>query len=158
MESAAIYWLRFQRRALVILVERWPLLYCARPDVFAVTKKRESIEIEIKRTVSDFRANANKHHIVFRDTMLHKLPHFTYFLVPDTIVEKVNLELPPWAGLMVSQVDGYNMEVKTRAPRNVGAKKLSLNQVCRLGLLMGSQLYTHWPKGPRFPVETDYEI
>lgn len=158
LESSAVHWLRFKRRALVILLERWPLCSFARPDVFAVTKRRETIEIEIKRSMGDFRANGRKHHVAFREAMLHQLPHFAFFLVPHDMADRVAAELPPWAGLMIAERDGYDLEVLVRAPRNDKARRLSLLQVCRLGLLMGAQLYGHIPPGPRHPVEADYEI
>lgn len=158
LEKSAVYWLRFKRGACVILLERWPLCARARPDVFGVTRGRQTIEVEIKRTMNDFRANARKFHVANRDNVAHQLAHFTYFLVPNSIEEKVMQELPEWAGLLIVNEHEYDIKVRKRAPMNKMAKKLSLNKICHLGLLMGSQLYSHIPPGPRFPCEMDYEI
>lgn len=55
LELAAARWLRFEKRCMAVLFERTPRAWsCGLPDALGITCSRHMIEIEIKRTLSDF--------------------------------------------------------------------------------------------------------
>jgi hypothetical protein len=100
LRAIAAEYLRYKRHCPIVAFERshWP---CSmRPDVIGVTKKRKIVEIEIKCSMADFRANAKKHSEYLRWKAGLYQPHQYYFLVPPEMVEKVKSELPSHAGLM----------------------------------------------------------
>lgn len=108
MRAAAVQWLRYERQCAVVALERGPGL-CGIPDVIGVNGKRHLIEIEIKRTMQDFRHNNKKWKIRQRrlDRMHRDFPIYAtpepqqfYFLVEPKMVEKCRGELPDYAGLM----------------------------------------------------------
>ena len=101
MELAAMHWLRYQKGCALITLERQPrFMAWARPDVLGLTTKRELVEVEIKRTLSDFKANAKKRHVRYRDNFITQWPHWFYFLVPKALAPEVADLRPTWAGLL----------------------------------------------------------
>lgn len=67
------------------------------PDVMGVTPRRDLIEIEIKRTMGDFRNNSKKFGMQRRKDWEGKaywIPKYFYFLVETKMVDKVLSELP----------------------------------------------------------------
>lgn len=62
LRAAVAAWLRYDRRCPIIAFERapWPWSQ-GRPDVMAITAHRHWIEVEIKMTIRDWRADAAKH-------------------------------------------------------------------------------------------------
>lgn len=142
LESQAIFWLRFTKRCQMVLTERTPLeLYGSRPDVLGITKARYAIEIECKRTMSDFRANQRKHHVANRDQMLSRWPKLFYFMVPDSMAPRVLMELPEWAGLL-GGTDSHVLRVHRESPANLQSKRLTLKQCCHAVQLIVNEL--HW--------------
>lgn len=104
--AAAVQWLRYQSQCPVVAIERGISLG-GTPDVIGLTPKRFITEIEIKRTLSDFKRNAKKlagfqrGRSIFDDTNWERSrPRLFYFLVPIEIVEKVRPLLEPEQGLM----------------------------------------------------------
>lgn len=129
MELRAVEWLRYERQCSLVCLGRdvGVALYGSLPDVLGVTDKRRAVEIEIKRSMADFRANARK------DRYPRKGPSQFYFLVPEAIAEKCLAELDPETGLLSYAV--------TNRPRFIALKKLapvrhqeklSLNQCVRM--------------------------
>lgn len=100
LRAIAAEYLRYKRNCPIVAFERshWPPT--VKPDVIAVTKGRKIIEVEIKCSMSDFRANAKKHSEYLRWNAGYYVPHQYYFMVLPEMVEKVKLELPEHAGLM----------------------------------------------------------
>lgn len=75
--------------------------YIGRPDVIGVTRDRFTIEIEVKQTISDFKANEKKRVIQWRKSgLVDSIPRQFYFLVPANIYEKVIEYLPQGSGLL----------------------------------------------------------
>lgn len=137
LELMALRWLRFQKRCPLAFLERGPRNpYGRRPDALGITPARYMVEIEIKRSVSDFRADSKKPHIVFRDSLINRWPKWFYYLVPPSIVDKV--QVPEWAGLMT--VDDYYVRVRKEAPRNEASLKLSVKECCQLFRVLGNQV------------------
>lgn len=148
LEFKAMQWLKFEKNCPLVIMERSPRAgYCGLPDVLGITKDRYMLEIEIKRSVSDFRANAKKPHIRCREEQLGELsdrynamaPKQFWFLVPEKLVEKVLPEVPKWAGLLTEEKRG--LKVIQKSPQNFASQKLSLKDCSRLMRNVGNQIY-----------------
>lgn len=132
IELAAASWLRFERRCLLVMFERAEggVYSFSRPDVIAVTKERHYIEVEIKRTLSDFRANAEKHHVKHRPMFIDQWPRLFYFAVPEKLYASVLPECPAYAGLLV--LAGHEVKVAKRGVVNKAAKPLTIRKLASL--------------------------
>lgn len=130
LENKALHWLAYEKKCNFVTMERSPRHLIGQPDVLGVSMGRKLIEIEIKRSMSDFRCNAKKHHIRNRDHYISKSPSQIYFLVPEKLTEKARLELPPWAGLMDDSE--YKLKVIIKAPVNKQSEKLTPIECARL--------------------------
>ncbi len=100
MRAAAIEFLRYGRKCRLVCLERSPFAGdpCT-PDVVGVTPARRVVEIEIKRTMADFRHNREKTSL-FKRGFLGMLPSQFYFMVPEEMVSKVLPLLEPKEGLL----------------------------------------------------------
>lgn len=99
LEAAALQWLRYEQRCLFVMTQRGVAML-GDPDVFGITAKRRTIEIEIKMTLADFKRDASKRSRRSRDSMPHLKPWKFYFLTPPKLAERIKDMLPPGAGLM----------------------------------------------------------
>lgn len=99
LEEAALEWLRYERGCYVLALERG-LDHCYRPDVLGVNRKLFLLEIEVKRTLSDFKANGSK-----RDFHVVE-PRQRWFMVPQSLVALVQPILPTGWGLMTLRPGG----------------------------------------------------
>lgn len=106
IRAAVIGWLRYEQRCYTVAFERspWPSNY--RPDVFGINRHRKVIEVEIKQTVADFRANAEKRLLRWREASGLHLPQKFYFAVPNELIEKVKPFLPSRCGLLAIKSTG----------------------------------------------------
>ena len=138
IEQACMRWLRYEKRCLFIVNERSPLYNGGQPDVLGVTHSRYAIEIEVKRSVSDFRANAKKRCVITRDTLIHRWPKKYYFAAPPHVVKKIQFEIPEWAGLL--EVDRGVVKVVIESPMNSKSKRLSVKQCVKLAECMANQI------------------
>lgn len=137
--AAAVQWLRYQCQCPVVALERG-ISMGGTPDVIGLTPKRFITEIEIKRTVSDFKRNAKKlagfqrGRSIFADTGWEPTrPRLFYFLVPREIADKVQPLLQPEQGLMVlgenSRYQGVpEVRVVRVATPSARAKRLTTRQ------------------------------
>lgn len=97
-------------------------------DLFRITKDGFWVEYEIKRSLSDFRADARKSRWLKIDGLgdvrnKHELlsnnpdvgPASFYFVVPTGLA----VDLPAWAGLVIASQGryGWSVKVEKRAPR-----------------------------------------
>jgi len=151
LELMAMHFLRFEKACPVALCERSPRWSNGNPDVLGITKARYLLEIEIKRSVSDFRANAKKRHMIPRENpgefeLEHyapKWPKQFWFLVPCELVKKVEPLVPDFAGLMRgpgrNEIQG--VRVVKRAPVNQHSAKLTVKETFQLGHCMANQIY-----------------
>lgn len=154
LEFSGVQWLKFEKRCPLVIHERSPRPFnMGNPDVLGITDHRYLLEIEIKRSVSDFRANARKSHIQrrtdpdenVRNKCLENAAKQFWFLVPHTIAEKVRPEVPEWAGLLVHDPNrsGWRkIQCLKQAPTNNLSKKLSLLNCARLLCNVGNQIYS----------------
>lgn len=156
LELQGALWLKFDKKCPLVFYERTPRYGHGQPDIMGVNDRRFIFEIEIKRTVSDFRANAKKPHIVNRcsteaDVARHyqeMAPRQFWYLVPPKLVERVRPEVPDWAGLLTVENDpgddGYSTPIRVKsikpAPTNALSKKLSPKECIRLFGTLGNQI------------------
>ena len=101
------------------------------PDIISVSKARCVTEIEIKVTMSDFRANSHKRHIISRSWNVARWPKFYYFLVPPAMVDDVLMEMHTWAGLLTVD-EKMQIKVISRAPENSFAKRATMKECAKL--------------------------
>lgn len=140
LELMAMRWLRFERRHVIVIKERSPRAWpCGRPDILGITTARHLTEIEIKRTVADFKADAVKPTRRSREFYLSKMPKLFYYLVPISIADKVAPLVPAWAGLLKAGENGVVYVVK-EAPRNEHSKRLTVKECARLVLMVSNQI------------------
>lgn len=164
MELSGMLYLRLIRRCPLVLLERGP---CAgRPDVIGITDRRYCIEIEIKRTMSDFRANGYKSHVLYRELWIERWPKQFFFMVPAEISKKVEAELPEWAGLLT--FNGHGIPVVSKdSPNNLKSKRVTMkgavalarmasNQIMSLAKQLNNERARNGGKHPEIPI--DYEI
>lgn len=121
LEVAAIEWLRYEHSCPLVCMERSPIYGGGVPDVVGVTKKRLVIEIEVKRTLSDFKANEKKTGVIWRrQGLCSEYPLKFYFLVPPKLVDKVKPLLKDGEGLLTldTKDDGsFDLSPYTKLPK-----------------------------------------
>lgn len=142
LELSAMRWLWLEQKCLVVLEQRSPSYMMGQPDVLGITPGRYMTEVEVKRSVSDFRADAQKRHRINREHYLPSQPRQFYYLAPAGVAEKIQLILPPWAGLMTVDNVG-SIVILQRAPVNAESKKLNVKQCARLSRCMTSHMMGH---------------
>lgn len=133
LELMALRWLWLDKNCHYVLEQRSPRLFMGCPDVIGITRSRHLIEIEIKRSASDFRADFKKHHRKSFELQVGQRAKQTYFLMPAALASKLMLEIPEWAGLMCD--DGLYVKVLKTAPA-ADSKRLTLKECVRAARLM----------------------
>lgn len=58
--AAGLQWLRYERACSLVMIERGPRFWAHRPDLVGITRDRYCVEVEIKMTVSDYKADERK--------------------------------------------------------------------------------------------------
>lgn len=142
LELTAMRWLWLEKKCLVVLEERTPGYMMGQPDVLGITAGRYMIEIETKRSVADFRADAKKSHRINREFYIEQQPRQFYYMMPPELVEKLKDEIPSWAGLMTSPHDNQ-VEIIKIAPVNEKSKKLGPKACARLARQMTNHMMTY---------------
>jgi len=103
-----------------------------------MTARRTVIEIEIKRTMADFRANSRKRCIVHRDGRHDITPEQFYFLAPRSLAPSLVDLMPKGYGLLmpssrVSRFTGLPLLVCLRpAMKQNPSKVLTMREIVRL--------------------------
>lgn len=147
LELAAARWLKWEKRCRLVLTERTPRYCHGQPDVLGITESRYLLEIEVKRSMSDFRANQKKNHMQNRFCLesqistpyMRSAPKQFWFMVPEKLVEKVQAELPDFAGLMTVR-NGVSAEVVTPSPTNELSERLTIKECAKLMNCAGNQI------------------
>jgi len=152
LEYMAMHWLRYEKRCSVVITGRSPRCDHGLPDVLGITQNRYLLEIEIKRSLSDFRANGRKPFIAERDAMFklegevsnEKWPRNFWYLVPHELADKIKPLLPPWAGLLRGPTEGEVQSVWSvvTAPQNKASKPLDQQEFERLAHCMSNQIWS----------------
>lgn len=148
LEFIAARWLQFEKNCALVLCERTPRYGHGQPDVLGVTPGRHFYEIEIKRTVADFRANHLKNHMLHRmhhsmeiqEEAAKRAPKLFWFLVPQKLVDKIKDEVPDFAGLLTMHSNETSLEVIKKAPTNKHATRLSIKETSRLVRCAGNMM------------------
>lgn len=167
LELMAMRWLRFEKKCMIVIRERTPRICMGEPDVLGVTCNRYLTEIEIKRTVADFRCDQKKRHRINRCIWLQHSPKLIYYLVAEDLKDRVRNILPEWAGLLYATERG-RIFVERSAPVNHDSKRLSIKECVRLAHLMANHLLsaeescesiiTRWRCDHEPYWQVDYEI
>ena len=141
MEIHIFFWLRFVRQCPIVLFERTPRPICGQPDVLGVTQSRYLIEVECKRSMSDFRANTGKQSMIWRRQGFKSelFPRQFYFCVTEAMANSAEKELPDFAGLCVCGNTG-RLQFTKNAPVQ-DSRRLSLKECSKISKLMCSQYY-----------------
>lgn len=140
LETYAMEWLRYKAGCVLLVNQRSVTYGGGVPDCVGVKRSRHVIEVEVKRSLQDFKANSDKRHIRMRDwSEWHRMnaPRQFYFIVPFALLPKVRPLLPPWAGLL-SAPNAFQVQeahVVVKAPVNDRARKLTLNECVRASAL-----------------------
>lgn len=118
LRHAAVEWLRYERLCSIVCFERSPITSGWKPDVIAMTKKRCLIEVEIKRTIADFKADQKKRSKWCRFHYCDQC----YYLVSPKIVASAKHLLPEKCGLLTLEgVSDYSrlpaIKAVVRAPK-----------------------------------------
>jgi hypothetical protein len=139
LELMAMVWLRTEKRCEIVLRERSPRSYqCGQPDVLGITPSRYMVEIEVKRSVSDFRADAKKASRRNREFYAEYQPRQFFYFMPEEIAIKVADKIPEWAGLMYPK-SGAPVVMKN-APVNTAGKRLTFKEWRRLVSMLTNHL------------------
>jgi len=136
LELAATCWLVNQKRCMLVTQELSPRSnYCGEPDAYGVTAARYAIEVEVKRSMSDFYADRRKRSRRNREFFPQWFPKFFYYLVPNEISKQATAALPEWAGLL--SLGSYGVvDVLVESPKNKASKRLSIKECVRLAQQM----------------------
>jgi len=148
LELMTMWWLKNKRSCMLVMRERSPRYqFCGRPDVLGITAARYAIEVECKRTLSDFYADSRKSSRRHRDLYLPRFPKEFYYLMPEELAEKVSV--PEWAGLLKSNKWGC-VELLKPSPRNKESKRFTLKECVRLAHMISNNLICTEEKIDRF--------
>lgn len=128
LETRALHWLMYARKCEFAVCERSPRYNIGQPDCLGVTRQRQLVEIEVKRSISDFRAQWSKQSMKNRNLFIDKMPYQFYILCPHVLGDRIFAELPEWAGLMTDSE--MWVRVLKVAPLNREHVRLSLLE-CR---------------------------
>jgi hypothetical protein len=137
LKAAAASWLRYDKNLNLIAFERG--IGSGNPDVIAVDNKRFLIEVEVKISMSDFRADAKKYKWKIQDGGYRPeaIPRLFYYLVPKDLVDKVKPELKEGHGLLTlgrrRMQNGMPEVISVVAARaNKLSKRLSFPNLARM--------------------------
>lgn len=133
LELITMVWLRVEKRCQIVIRERSPRAnHCGQPDVLGVTANRYLVEVEIKRSVSDFRADGKKRHRRMRHLFPDLHPRQFYYLAPEPVASRILKDIPDWAGLLYVGTTGAGPFVMKVAPVNKESRRLTVIECCRL--------------------------
>jgi hypothetical protein len=150
--AAALQWLRYEQQCKLVAVERG-ITRGGAPDVVGIDKNRYATEIEIKRTLADFKRNGEKfeaferRYSMFRDTHWLNCPRRFYFLVPDELVPKVQPLLTNGDGLLTiryptRQYGGIPYpRVIVKATNDPRAQRLTMEECVRMAAHQSGTLF-----------------
>lgn len=132
LEVAGIRFLLWQKRCVMATMERGYDNGLGKPDILGLTPRREIIEVEIKVSVSDLRANSKKAIQQYFVTFPERGPNYFYYLVPKTLGEKAVEIAEPHAGVLVLHHDeGFEWSV-LRKPKRIHQRVIGLKRAAEL--------------------------
>ena len=114
-------WLRYARQCPIVSFERGGVgHFWGHPDIFAVDKRRQTYDVEIKMSLSDFKADGHKEKFQPYAVGAPR-PTFFYYACRESLGEKISPLLPPGAGLIV--VNGFRESGQDGMEVRIAAKK-----------------------------------
>jgi hypothetical protein len=141
LRAAAASWLRYEKKCPLITFERG--IGMGNPDVLGINPSRFLIEVEVKVSLSDFKADAKKakwaatDRMAARGTAPHGTPKYFYYMVPLELVDSVLPFVRPGAGLLTCT--GYHSNTgypiirsKVDAKAEKLAKRVSIKDCLKL--------------------------
>lgn len=128
LEEAAVRWLLLDRKCIAAYTERHPTGYWL-PDAIGILSSLRIIEIEIKRTVADFRQDRLKPNVMQWRAGSDWRPYQFYYMLPIEIIS-VLPEVPDFAGVIQVR-DRWQIEVVRRAQVNNKANKIRPKSVAK---------------------------
>lgn len=148
--QAGANFLLYEKRCDIISTERGLYDYLGRPDILGVTRDRKLIEVEIKRSFSDFKANFDKRIIGrYRDNP-RIAPHYFYFLITADIEEKVmdysREDTHKDYGILVMTHKFIGVRSARKAKLNKEAQKLSIKQMITMVRNQSKTLLEEWKR------------
>lgn len=136
LELGALLWLANTKRCMLVVRELSPRTpWCGEPDAYGVTAARYSIEVEIKRSMSDLYADKQKHSRRNREHYPHWFPKYFFYLMPEDLAVKAKNAIPQWAGLL-SMGEWGVINTVIDAPKNKESKRLSIKECVLLSKQM----------------------
>jgi len=132
MLADAFEWLRYERKCYILSHERGPWAH-HRPDAIGVTHERKCIEIEIKRSLSDFKVDNEKRIWQQRELFRKAWPSQFYFFCPPSLIPGVLPLMQTGLGLLTWEegqktLGGNRPIVVVKAARKQpDAKKLTVH-------------------------------
>ena len=136
---------RFQRGCPIVALEYWHYRdCCVQPDVLVVDAANRPIEIEVKTSLSDFRADGKKGIWRFRNRG-NRWPWKFYFAVPRELEDRVKPILPGGCGLLrvhavSSSQPGRNVTVAATAPAHSDHEEMTDAKMKRIIAGMSASL------------------
>ena len=156
---AVACWLRYEKQAPIVAFERgghgWGWDH---PDVFAVTTARETYDVEIKVSYSDFKADLKKVKWSGRlERSGYSRPTWFYYAAPMDLAEKIMAStiLPGGAGILgitgFREMGQDGVQVLLRAEKHRAATRPNISVIAswvkdQSGTLCGMAKYIARPK------------
>jgi hypothetical protein len=124
--ASACEFLRYEQGCYLLAWERspWEHRWHHKPDVMGVERGRRVLEIEIKRSVADFKADAKKRIWGYR-SLGYAVPFKFWYLVPPELVEEILPMVPAGLGLLTvgpKTSRGGNAEIICASPAKTNRK------------------------------------
>jgi hypothetical protein len=115
IKMCVAHYFRYAKGCPLVTLEYWHQRdACVQPDVLVLDKKKRLIEIEVKISLSDFKADAKKQIWEFRNLGM-RWPWKFYYAVPISLAEKVRPILPEGVGLLRIEDDEWCRKQPQRA-------------------------------------------
>jgi len=130
IKMCVAHYFRFARQCPIVAMEYWHYQDSGvQPDVLVLDAAHRPIEIEVKTSLSDFKADARKHIWNFRKQGM-KWPWKFYYALPTDLEEQVKPLLRKGVGLLrVSQHNYYKPEdavsVAVTAPKHEDFERIT---------------------------------
>lgn len=142
LEFMAMRWLWLEKDCHYILEQRTPRHCGGIPDVIGITKARFLVEIEIKRSAADFKADFLKHQRKLENLQPKYRARFFYYMMPRELAEKLLPQMPEHAGLLCNSENNYTATVLKRAVSNPASERLSVKECVRACRMMVNHMMT----------------
>lgn len=149
LKRRAANFLLYEKKCDLVCFER-PLYEVGnfRPDLLGVTRDRKLIEVEVKESFSDFKANFDKRVISFYRVLPHMAPHYFYFMVHPKIADKVyeyTSEKHKGYGIIIPDMSNFSGTKSLRNPiMNKQAVKVNIPAMIKMARNQSRSFFSEW--------------